>query len=76
MVAPKPTYTYRIRVEGRVAPEWQDWFGGLEVIPSGAETLLIGSLPDNAALQGVLVHLANLNLGLISVERSLPIEKE
>ena len=64
-----PAYVYSIRVEGSLSPEWQEWFGGMEIIPAGDETLLRGTLPDLPALYGVLNHLSGLNLGLISVER-------
>lgn len=61
-------HTYRIRVSGRISLEWQDWLGGLEIQP-GEITTLVGRLPDNSALYGVLEHLASLNVTLISVEQ-------
>lgn len=60
--------TYKIRVAGRISLEWQDWLGGLEIQP-GEITTLVGRLPDNSALYGVLEHLANLNVTLLSVEQ-------
>ena len=62
--------TYRIRIEGCISMEWQDWFADMEIICDGEQTQLIGVLADSAALYGVLQALANLNLPLISVERA------
>jgi hypothetical protein len=69
MNAPKPIFEYHIEVEGQIPPEWQDWFSGMTAFESEEGTRLVGRLPDGAALQGVLTHLASLNLNLISVER-------
>jgi hypothetical protein len=38
----------------------------------GSETLLSGSLPDQAALHGLLERIRDLNLTLISVARGGP----
>jgi len=66
--------TYRIRVQGRLGPEWCDRLGGLKVtVEQGAcgapFTELTGQLTDEAALMGVLEHLYNLGLPLLGVER-------
>jgi len=68
---PHPT-TYRIQVQGCVDAPWSDWFNGLTLaVDSDAEpepcTTLIGPVPDQAALRGVLNQLWDLNLTLISV---------
>ena len=59
----------RIRVQGQLDPSWQQRFDGLRLIPeaSGA-TLLSGSLPDQAALQGILLQIVRLGLTLVSLE--------
>lgn len=64
---------YEIRVEGHLADRWSDWFEGLAIRsdPNG-ETTLTGPLTDQAALYGVLTKIHNLNLILVSVNRSLP----
>jgi hypothetical protein len=61
---------YEIRIRGHLDQCWSDWFAGLEVthLP-GNETLLAGSLPDQAALHGLLERIRDLNLALISVSR-------
>ncbi len=60
---------YRIRVKGHLDPSWQSWFMGLEIEhePMG-NTALSGSLPDQAALYGVLLKIHRLGLVLISLE--------
>jgi hypothetical protein len=65
--------TYRIRVKGYLDDSWSDRLGGMEIRASdqaeGApETILVGWLPDQAALCGVLNALYNLHLSLRSVE--------
>ncbi len=65
-----PTEWYEIRVEGHLPGGWSDWFGGLDIEcdPSG-QSILSGSLPDQAALHGVLARVRDLNLKLVSVNR-------
>jgi len=60
---------YRIRVQGHLSPTFQDRFGGLciEQQEAGA-TLLSGTLPDQAALYGVLLQ--RIRLGLVLLELS------
>jgi len=63
-------HTYEIRVEGQLSGGWTDWFDGLAIQQDeNAETLLTGTLPDQAALFGVLTKIHNLNLILVSVSR-------
>ncbi len=65
-------YTYKICIEGHLSDGWSDWFEGLVII-STAEgyTVLSGSLPDQAALIGILTKIHALNLTLLSFERSV-----
>ena len=60
---------YRIRIRGHLDLSWQDWLAGLQIAhePSGT-TLLSGSLPNQAALFGVLLKLNRLGLTLLSLE--------
>ena len=62
---------YAIQVQGHLDPSWQDRFGGLciEQQESGT-TLLSGTLPDQAALHGVLLLIVRLGLTLLSLETS------
>jgi hypothetical protein len=65
---------YEIRVKGHLPPYWSEWFEELTIIhdPNG-ETVLSGSLRDQAALFGVVVKVRDLGLTLLSVN---PIEGE
>jgi hypothetical protein len=64
---------YEIKIRGHLDPHWSDRFGGLELTHlEGNETLLSGSLPDQAALHGLLELVRDLNLQLISVNCSGP----
>jgi hypothetical protein len=59
---------YEIKIKGYLDPLWSDWLAGLKLTHlEGDETLLSGVLPDQAALHGLLEHIRDLNLKLISV---------
>lgn len=61
---------YEIRVEGLVDGLWVDWFNGMNITyTNDSETILLGELPDQAALHGVLERIRDLSLSLISVRR-------
>ena len=62
---------YRIRVQEHLDPCWQQRFEGLRIEhqDTGA-SLLVGSLPDQAALHGVLLQIIRLGLTLLSLETS------
>jgi hypothetical protein len=60
---------YEIRVDGVLDDEWSEWFGGLQVRNDGDQTVLIGTLPDQPALHGVLDRLRDLGLTLLSLRR-------
>jgi hypothetical protein len=64
---------YQVRLEGQLGTQWADWFGGLTVMPQdNGETLLTGSVADQAALHGLLRKVRDLGLPLISVNRVVP----
>jgi hypothetical protein len=64
-------HLYEIRVEGHLADRWSDWFEGLAIRnEANGDTVLMGRLADQAALYGVLTKIHNLNLILVSVQRS------
>lgn len=66
--ADEPATRYAIRVAARLDDHWADWLGGLTLTAeSGGTTLLIGDLPDQAALHGVLNRLRDSGIPLISV---------
>jgi hypothetical protein len=60
-----------ILIRGRLGPCWSDWLGGLTLAPAGADqndTLLSGTVADQAALHGILNQIGSLGLTLISVD--------
>ena len=67
-----PDY-YEIKIEGCLDPGWSDRFAELKMTHlEGNTTLFSGSLPDQAALHGLLERIRDLNLKLISVTRGNP----
>jgi hypothetical protein len=66
-------FTYEVCIEGQLDANWSDWFGGLQVLhlPDG-NTLLVGWVPDQPALHGLLTRLNYLGLVLVSVQRTEP----
>ncbi|MBA2392310.1 MAG: hypothetical protein H0V70_06140 [Ktedonobacteraceae bacterium] len=67
---------YQIRVKGHLDQQhWSNWLEGLTITHlENGETLLSGSLTDQAALYGVLHKLENQNVPLIEVRRVSPDE--
>jgi hypothetical protein len=62
-------WAYEIRVQGNLDPKWSDWFNGFSMMPvDDKETLLHGSVADQAALHGVLHKIRDLGLPLLSVQ--------
>jgi hypothetical protein len=60
---------YQIRLKGVLDSSWSDWFGGFSIIVQGDETVLVGSVPDQAALHGILAKINDLGLAIISVNK-------
>jgi len=59
---------YEIRIKGHLDETWAEWFDGLAINhEDNGESLLTGSLPDQAALHGLLNRLRDLGIQLISV---------
>ncbi len=67
---------FEIHVRGHLDGKWSDWLEGLEVqLLENGETVLYGTLVDQAALMGVLNKLNGLNLTLLSVSQVNRIEQ-
>lgn len=59
---------YRIRVRGHLRPEWSEWFDGMTIArEENGDTVLSGSVPDQAALHGLLVRVRDLGLTLVAL---------
>jgi hypothetical protein len=57
-----------IHFKGRINQQWSDWFSGLTISHTDPdETVLTGFVKDQAALYGIISHLRDLGLPLISV---------
>ena len=61
---------YEIRVRGPIGPTIMQAFPTLAVSRDGEDTLLVGSLPDQSALYGVIHQLESLGLQLQEVRVS------
>jgi len=61
---------YEIRLDGHLGSQWSDWFEGLTItLEDDEQTLLTGSVVDQAALHGLLKKVRDLGLPLLSVTR-------
>jgi hypothetical protein len=63
---------YEIRVKGILDGRWTAWFEGLQVSSDGEDTVISGSVADQAALHGLLTKVRDLGLFLISVRHLDP----
>jgi hypothetical protein len=61
-------YHTEIHVRGKIGSNLSDWFGEMQIQETlSDETILIGRLPDMAAVYGVISRLGSLVLPLVSV---------
>ena len=63
---------YEIKVQGHLDESWADWFAGMTITVLAepdypSKTTLTGEVVDQAALQGILLRIHDLNMELISV---------
>jgi hypothetical protein len=62
-------FLYEIRVRGELSEDkWLDWFDNLAITTGEEESVLRGSVPDHAALYGLLARLRDLAIPLIGVK--------
>lgn len=60
--------TYQLKIKGHLDQKYSTWFGGLKFIHTAeGDTLLTCTIPDQAALHGILGRCRDLGLTLISV---------
>jgi len=70
MDEPARAVCYEIRVCGKLGEMLLGAFPGLRAQTHGAETVLTGALPDQAALHGVLAQVEALGLELLELRRT------
>ena len=59
---------YQIRVRGHLGREWAEWFEGMAItLEESGDTVLTGTVIDQAALHGLLKKVRDLGLPLVSV---------
>lgn len=57
-----------IRIKGHLGHHWSDWFEGLAItLEDTGDTLLSGSVVDQAALYGLLRKVRDAGIPLLSV---------
>lgn len=58
-----------IHIEGHLDKAWMDWLGGFTIVHlKQNQTLLTGSIQDQAALYGLIAKLRDLGVKLVSVK--------
>ena len=60
---------YEIRVKGELDARWQAWFDGMTITASDDETLIRGTVADQAALHSLLTRIRDLGLPLVAVNQ-------
>jgi len=59
---------YEIRIKGHLEKRWADWFDGMVItLADNGDTVLSGSVVDQAALHGLLRRVRDLGMPLLSV---------
>lgn len=59
----------KVVIQGHLERSWMDWVEGLSITyPSEDETLLSGTITDQAALYGLIGKLRDLGVHLISID--------
>ena len=62
---------YEITVQGQLADDWSDWLDGLQMTAMACgDTVLSGTIVDQAALMGILNKLNRLNVTLLSLRQT------
>ena len=59
-----------ICIEGCLDQHWSEWFEGFEITHTNqGETVLTGTVKDEAAMYGLVTKLRDLGLQLLSINR-------
>ena len=67
MCEPSGTPIYEIRVKGRLTDRWLRRFDGMCFEYREGDTCIVGPVPDQPALEGMLITIGDLGLTLLSV---------
>lgn len=74
---PDQPMVYQIRIKGHLSHRWTDWFEGLTItLEEDGDTLLTGTVIDQAALHGLLKKVRDLGMPLLSVNRIKPSQSD
>jgi len=74
-IDPWQPVAYQVKIKGHLGGQWTDWFEGLAItLEDNGDTLLTGSVTDQAALHGLLRKVRDLGMPLVSVT-SASVEK-
>jgi hypothetical protein len=64
---------YQIRVRGHLDRHWSEWFDNMTIThDADGATTLVGIIPDQSALYGLLNKARDLGLTLLAVARIEP----
>lgn len=73
IIDPNQPVVYQIRIKGHLGHQWTEWFEGLTITQEeDGDTLLTGSVIDQAALHGLLKKVRDLGIPLLSVDSVKP----
>lgn len=62
-----------IRISGHLGRQWGEWFNGMTILlEEDGNTLLAGTIVDQAALHGILKKVRDLGMPLLSVNLIRP----
>jgi len=71
------TRHYEILLKGHLEARWEKWFEGLAItLDENGNTLLSGTVTDQAALHGLFKKVRDVGLELLSVNPAEPDTKE
>ena len=68
IVDPNQPVVYQIRIRGQLDPQWTNWFEGMTItLEDNGDTLLTGTVIDQAELHGLLKKVRDLGMPLVSI---------
>jgi hypothetical protein len=68
---------YQITIKGHLSTKREEWFAGLAIkLEKDGNTLLTGTVTDQAALHGILKKIRDLGMPLLSVNSIGPDQKD